>query len=175
MTNVPDAGAGSPHRTYVNPLVYKAKARKVNQNPNALSEPKRPASRQLTPGANVPILGPMDVRTETAGHDGQILVVHLPSAVNHVSADGIRSAVERALPSRDDAGLVLDASRVTLITSVGIAMLLQLQEMCDDRRIGLLLISLVSPVRRMLELLRLDARFGIAADLDEAVAHIEDR
>lgn len=117
----------------------------------------------------------MDVRTEPAGDDGQILVVHLPTAVNHLTAEAIREAVERGLPKRDDAGLIFDASEVSLITSVGIAMLLQLQEACDDREAPMLLASLASPVRRMLELLRLDARFRVVADVEAGVREIEDR
>lgn len=117
----------------------------------------------------------MDVSTQLIGEDRQILVVRLPQAVNHLTAEDIRSAVERELPKRDDAGLVLDASEVSLITSVGIAMLLQLQEHCDDRDTGMLLVSLVPPVLRMLELLRLDARFRTASDLEEAVRSLERR
>lgn len=117
----------------------------------------------------------MDVTSNLAGSDNQILIIRLPSAVNHLTAEPIRAAVERLLPPRDDAGLVLDASDVSLITSVGIAMLLQLQELCDDRAQRMLLASLAPPVVRMLELLRLDARFQTATDAEHAVRDLEPR
>ncbi|MGD9691849.1 MAG: STAS domain-containing protein [Phycisphaerales bacterium] len=115
----------------------------------------------------------MDVRHELAGHDRQILVVHLPPAVNHITAEPLRQAIEQRLPVRDDAALVLDASEVSLITSVGIAMLLQVQELCDDRAARMLLASLAPPVRKMLALLKLDARFRSADSLDEAVRDLD--
>ncbi len=115
----------------------------------------------------------MDVRSHLAGQDNQILVVRLPAAVNHLTAEPLRLSIQHRLPARDDAALILDASDVSLITSVGIAMLLQVQELCDDRDAGMCLASLAPPVRRMLELLKLDARFRTAPTVDDALRALD--
>lgn len=107
------------------------------------------------------------------GQDGSILVVRLPPAINHVTADPLRRDVERLLPNRDDAGLVLDAADVTLITSIGIAALLQIEDRCKSLGAPIVVVALTQPIRSMLGLLRLDTRFVEADTIEDAVASIE--
>lgn len=118
----------------------------------------------------------MDDFTHTlAGPDGAILVVALPPAVNHVSAESIRQGVSRLLPNRDDAALILDCASVTLITSIGITALLQIQERCRDAGAPMALASLTEPIRRMLVMLKLDRQFELAHTVDEAMERIESK
>jgi len=65
-----------------------------------------------------------------------VLVIESPAVLSHETAEGVRSCGERRLPNRDDAGLVLDMSEVRLITSIGIATMLQLQELVRSVREG---------------------------------------
>ncbi len=108
-----------------------------------------------------------------AGLDNAVLVVVLPSALNHDTADPLREDVRSLLPNRDDAALILDCSSVSLITSIGIAALLQIQEHCIDRQAPMFLASVTPPVRRMLEILKLGARFETRPSVGDAIAEIE--
>lgn len=104
-----------------------------------------------------------------AGPDGGTLVFSLPQSVNHISADPIRQAVSRLLPNRDDAALILDCADVTLITSIGITALLQIQERCRDAGAPMALAAMTSPIRRMLTMLKLDQQFNLAPTVDDAL------
>ena len=103
------------------------------------------------------------------GFDRQILVITLPRAVNHQTANPLLAAARTLLPNRDDAALILDCREVSLITSIGIAALLQIQERCSDVRAGMALAGVTPPIRRMLSMLRLDAKFRIEGSVDEAI------
>lgn len=107
-----------------------------------------------------------------AGPDDAILVVTLPLALNHDTAEPLREDVRTLLPNRDDAGLILDCSGVSLITSIGIAALLQIDEQCRDHGAPMILAAVTAPIRRMLEILKLGGKFIITDDLDEAIAAI---
>lgn len=114
-----------------------------------------------------------DFPHQLRGRDGQILVLSLPKALNHLSAEPVKAAVRRLLPNRDDAALVLDCREVAIITSIGIATLLQVQEQCGDARAPMVLAGVTPPIRKMLAMLRLDNKFRIEADLDDAVAGLD--
>lgn len=107
---------------------------------------------------------------QLAGPDDSILVVYLPLALNHETADPLREDVRALLPNRDDAGLVLDCSGVSLITSIGIAALLQIEEHCRDRRAPMILAALTPPIQRMLEILKLGSKFRTNPSVEDAVA-----
>lgn len=102
-----------------------------------------------------------------------MLVLSLPASVNHQSAEPLRAAVRRLLPNRDDAALIFDCRDVTLITSIGIAALLQIQERCDDLGAPMILAGVTAPIRRMLSLLRLDGKFRIEGDVADSIAALD--
>ncbi|MGP1309261.1 MAG: STAS domain-containing protein [Phycisphaerales bacterium] len=108
-----------------------------------------------------------------AGPDRNILVFRLPERLNHVTAESVTESVCRGVPNRDDAGVVLDCTDVELITSIGIASLLQIAEHCHDVRAPLVLASLSESLRSMLDIVKLLAKFKIADDVDEGVAMVE--
>lgn len=104
------------------------------------------------------------------GPNDTILVVEVPRELNHDSAEPLRAAVQRSLPNCDGAAVVLDMTRVALISSIGIAALLQVQEFCRDRGVTLTLAAV--PARQMgfLQMLKLDRKFAVAGNVDEAIA-----
>lgn len=114
-----------------------------------------------------------DIPTRLAGRDGSVLVVRLPFEVNHDSAEPIRQCVARALPNRDGAGCVLDLADVVLITSIGIASLLQVQEFCRDRGAPLILAAVPPRQMNFLRMLKLDRKFEFSPSVDEAVARLD--
>lgn len=115
-----------------------------------------------------------EILTNLAGEAGAILVVRLPADLNHVSADMVRACVEARLPEHDEAGLVLDASSVELITSVGVAALLQVQDFADRRGVRLCMTGLREEPQRFLVMLRLEDRFPACDDEEAGVRYIEE-
>lgn len=107
------------------------------------------------------------------GPDRNILVIRLPERLNHITAEALTEEARRRLPNREDAGLILDCTDVELITSIGIASLLQVSEHCRDHRAPLVLANLSEALRTMLEMLKLAGRFKATDHVDEAVVMIE--
>lgn len=102
--------------------------------------------------------------------DDAVLVIEAPREIAHESADTLRVTVERHVPDRDDAALVLDLSAVRMISSIGVAALLQIREFCRDRKVPFVLAGLPAEQQRFLEMLRLGDKFTLAPDVDEAVS-----
>lgn len=112
----------------------------------------------------------LDIRLE--GRDGAVLVVRLPERLTHDTSSSVRMAVERSLPNRDGAGLVLDMSDVALLTSLGVATLLQIQEFCRDRGAPMRVAGLSTRLLAFFEMLGLEDNFELAAGVEEAVAEL---
>lgn len=113
-----------------------------------------------------------DITHRLAGPDEQVLVVSVPRELGHEAADALRDCVVRNLPNRDGAGAVLDMQNVAMISSIGIAALLQIAEACKDRQAGLVLAALSDRQMGFLKMLRLDRKFTFAPLLDDAVASL---
>ncbi len=109
------------------------------------------------------------------GDSGAVLVIRLPHELSHETADDIRSQVMTRLPEHDDAALILDATELRLVTSIGVAALLQIQEMCNDRGAPFVIAALSEQQQEFLTLLRLDSRFNTAPTVDEALTVAEGR
>ena len=103
------------------------------------------------------------------GPDGRVLVVKPPKNLTHETAEAVRTCVEARLPARDDAALVLDMSDVRLISSIGIAALLQIDEHCRVAGAPFLLASLSDHQIELLEMLRLDHKFPRHPTVEEAL------
>ncbi len=113
-----------------------------------------------------------EISHKLAGADEAILVVAVPRELNHESAEPLRAAVMRSLPNRDNAGVILDMTEVGLVSSIGIAALLQVQEFCRDRGAGLVLASLPQRQLAFLKMLKLDRKFACEATVDGAIARL---
>lgn len=115
----------------------------------------------------------MDIDHQFGGSDGAILIVRLPQDLNHETVEPLRGCVARSLPNRDGAGVVLDMSAVEMISSIGIAALLQVQELCRDRGAGVVLAQVPERQLAFLRMLKLDRKFGFAPTVDDAVDALE--
>lgn len=113
------------------------------------------------------------IRHDLGGRDDEALIVRAPDVVNHTNADLLRETVRNRLPDRDDAAVILDFSDVELITSIGIAALLQIKEICDDARAPMVLVGVTGPVANMLRLLKLADHFLRVRTIEDAVDEIE--
>lgn len=114
-----------------------------------------------------------DILTRLDGRDQGVLIVRLPERLTHDNAGSVRLAVERGLPNRDGAGLVLDMGDVSLITSLGVATLLQIQEFCRDRGTPMRVAGLTPRLRSFFEMLGLEDNFDLSESVEDAVAVME--
>lgn len=87
------------------------------------------------------------------------MLVRLPVDLNHDTAEPLRRTVIDHWPDRDDAALVLDFASTTLITSIGIAAILQVEEFCKDRAAPMAMAAVSPSIASFLKMLRLDRRF----------------
>lgn len=106
---------------------------------------------------------------ELSGPDGRVLVLRLPADLNHDSADAVRALLARVLPNREGAAAVIDLGAVRLITSIGIAALLQMEEFCRDRAAPMVLANVPKSQQAFLKMLKLDRKFVQAESIDEAI------
>jgi anti-anti-sigma factor len=102
-----------------------------------------------------------------------ILVVRLPAQLVDETATLIRDEVAHRLPNADGAALVLDCSEVTLINSIGITCLLQVQDHCRRMKATMLLASAPAAIEGFLRTVKLDKRFPSRGSVDDAVAELE--
>lgn len=116
--------------------------------------------------------GVSDVETSLAGRDEAVLVVLIPGDLTHDRAAPVRMAVERELPNQDGAAVVLDMSRVRLVTSLGVAALLQIEEFCADRMAPLRLVGLSERLVSFLGMLGLKTKFASCTSVDDALAEL---
>lgn len=107
-----------------------------------------------------------------AGPDGAILLVCVPRLLTHESAEPLRDVVAHRLPNRDGAGVVLDMGEVELISSIGIAALLQVFEHCRDRGAEALIANLPIRQRDFLRMLKIDTKFRFVSTVEEGVARL---
>lgn len=116
--------------------------------------------------------------------DVPALVLRLPSQVTDESVGPIQDEVRSRLP-RSGGGvggasgvvgggggavLIIDFDKVTLINSIGITCLLQVQDECKRRSARLLLACLPEAISRFLQQLKLDRRFEVAPTVEAALA-----
>lgn len=114
-----------------------------------------------------------DIAHQLAGRDGAVLVVRIPGELNHETAEPLRDLVQRRLPNRDGAGLVLDFADVLLISSIGVAALLQVHEFCRDREATMVLAAVSRRQLDFFKMLTIERKFQRAGDVASAVAMVE--
>jgi anti-anti-sigma factor len=110
-----------------------------------------------------------DVAASLTGPDDAILLVRVPRLLTHESVEPLRDVVAQRLPNRDGAGVVLDMGEVELISSIGIAALLQVFEHCRDRKAQVLIAALPQRQRDFLRMLKIDTKFRFEPTVDAAV------
>lgn len=110
-----------------------------------------------------------DISYSLTGPEEQVLLVVAPRELGHEVADALRDAVVRHLPNRDGAGVVLDMQSVAMISSIGIAALLQIAEACKDRQAKLVLAALSDRQLGFLKMLRLDRKFSTSPSVDAGI------
>lgn len=108
-----------------------------------------------------------------AGAEGNVLVVVAPATLTQEGADDLRASIARDLPAVPGAAVVIDLSGTGMITSLGIAALLQAQEFCRDRGAGFILAGLTQANRKFLTMLRLEQRFDQADTPEDAIRLVE--
>ena len=108
-----------------------------------------------------------------AGADGNILVIHLPTRFTDEWIAHIRHEVESRLPPIDGAALVLDFSAVTLVNSLGITCLLNLEERCRLAGASMALAGVRPVTLEFLKRVKLDRRFLQLATVDDAILRFE--
>lgn len=114
-----------------------------------------------------------EIDTTLIGPADTILLVSVPQDLDHMAAEPLRARIEARLPEHDEAGVILDMSSVVLITSIGIAALLQIEDFARSRGVPLCLVAVGAEPMHFLEMLRLEARFPRRADIEQGIAFVE--
>ena len=113
-----------------------------------------------------------DILHRIDGPDGRALVLQVPSVLNHENADSLLESAERWLPNRDDASAILDFASVTLISTIGIAALLQIEDLCRQRGASFALAAVPSRHLALLKMLHLGDRFRTFATVEDGLGAI---
>lgn len=113
--------------------------------------------------------------SQLSGETGLVLVVRLPSHLVDETATLIRDEVSHRLPNADGAALVLDCAEVTMINSIGITCLLQVQDHCRRMKAKMLLASVPGAIETFLRTVKLDKRFPAQPSVEDAVAALDER
>jgi len=103
------------------------------------------------------------------GPNARALVLTVPAVLNHQNADALREHAERWLPNLDAAAAILDFASVTLISTIGIAALLQIEEFCRQRDAAFALAALPPRQRSLLTMLSLGDRFRVFTTVEDAL------
>lgn len=115
------------------------------------------------------------IQSRISGAASTILIVHLPSQLVDETSSLVREQVTTRLPNADHSGLVLDCSDVSLINSIGITCLLQVQDHCRRCGAGMLLANVPNSIHTFLTQLKLAKRFPAMPTVEEAIASLETR
>jgi anti-anti-sigma factor len=128
------------------------------QHPVAPRRPSRPSSPPLPP----------QLRLEMRGGGGMPLRAAVYGEIDYASAFSMQVRIAAACRRRRARGLVLDLAGVELMSSSGLAAILQLQREGACLRGGLVLAAPSPEVRRVLEITGLDARLLVVETCSEA-------
>jgi anti-anti-sigma factor len=113
------------------------------------------------------------VSSQLSGVGGLVLVVRLPAQLVDDTSALIREEVLQRLPNAEGAGLVLDCADVSLINSIGITCLLQVQDHCRRMKASMRLAAIPPSIERFLRTVKLDKRFPSAGTVEEAVGALD--
>lgn len=111
-----------------------------------------------------------DVPYNFAGPDQSVLLIRVPRLLTHETVEPLRDTVALRLPKRDDAAVILDMAEVELISSIGIAAMLQVVEFCRDRGAPIRFASLPDRQRDFLRMLKIDTKFQLEPTVEDALA-----
>jgi len=113
-----------------------------------------------------------DILHRIDGPNARALVVQVPGVLNHENADALFECAERWLPNRDDAAAVLDFAGVTLISTIGIASLLQIEDLCRQRSAGFAIACVPPRQVSLFKMLHLGHRFRTYATVEDALVEL---
>ncbi len=99
-----------------------------------------------------------------------MLLLQLPDRMVGETVTPLQQEVDARLPRVPGAGLVMDFAGVQIVSSIAITALLQLDDSCRQRGVRLVLTRLPEQILRFLRQLKLETRFVVVPNLDEAVA-----
>src|SRR5688572_12829125 len=112
-------------------------------------------------------LHPMQLKIDANPH-GADLVIALDGAL--AAGDAVAAQVELLRLAAPCSGrIVLDCTRLTYVASVGLRALLALHRNAEGRSRGVVLAGVGEPVRHVLDLAGLLARFTVAASVSDAL------
>lgn len=107
--------------------------------------------------------------TIISARDGDVVVLTLRGELDMQTVPRLRKALADALTSADGAVLV-DLTDVVFIDSTGLAALLNALRRLTRARRRMMLVAGEGPVRRLLELTRLDSTFALFETREDALA-----
>jgi anti-anti-sigma factor len=113
-----------------------------------------------------------DVLHRIDGPNARALVLLLPKVLNHENADSLFECADRWLPNRDDASAVLDFASVTLISTIGIAALLQIEDLCRQRGAAFAIAAVPARQLSLLKMLHLGDRFRTFPTVEDALGAV---
>jgi len=114
-----------------------------------------------------------DIHHTLGGRDGAVLLVRVPAHISHETAEPLVDMVRSHLPNREGACCVLDLAEVVLISSIGVAALLQIREHCADRAAPLVLAAVPGTQMAFMRMLKIERKFEYAPTTDDAVVQLE--
>lgn len=153
----------------MSPQSYQSRTPGVNVGGEVGKTPPRRAAGASYP-ASVSI-----VSSQLSGLNGLVLVVRLPAQLVDDTSALIRDEVAHRLPNAEGAGLVLDCAEVSLINSIGITCLLQVQDHCRRMKAGMCLAAVPPAIETFLRTVKLDKRFPAHATVEGGVAALDGR
>ena len=109
------------------------------------------------------------------GHDGEVLLVVILATLNHESAEPLRQLVIARLPNRDGAAVVLDLRSTEMVSSIGVASLLQVLEFCKDRRAAMVLAGVSPQLQKFFRMLGIERKFAFVPSIEDALVRIAPR
>ncbi|HXA54827.1 MAG TPA: STAS domain-containing protein [Solirubrobacteraceae bacterium] len=129
---------------------------------------QRPAARHRPSAAHCRPPLPPQLRLELSGGEGMPLRAAVHGEIDYASAFSMQVRIAAACRRRRARGLILDLAGVELMSSSGLAAILQLQREGACMRGGLVLAALTPAVRQVLEITGLDARLPMVDTCEEA-------
>ena len=99
--------------------------------------------------------------------EGGVMVVSLDGGLDGQTVEGFNDAVDKIVAGGMDR-LIIDASRMTYVSSLGLATLVRLRRRMRDKGGDVKLAGLCGPVWDVVRLARLDAVLGVYEDVERA-------
>ena len=107
--------------------------------------------------------------TEIRIYTGGIIYAVICGDIDHHTAKGIRSDIDKAIIERDPKLLILDFSRVTFMDSSGIGLVMGRYRQMTDRGGEVILTEVVGYIRKVFQLSGIDRLTKIVGDVSRYI------